>query len=1213
MRSLFTTALCLWISSIGFAQNYWKPIEESAIRTQTNATRYIIPQQYQVFHLDLNALKAILALAPMEGKTSNLAVAFPMPDGTTQTFRAWNSPMMEEGLAKKYPQIRTYAAQGRGTTARLDISPNGFHAMIFTEAGTVFIDPYRSNDTENYIVYYRQDYINKTKKFECHVGENSDNHPTDDSGSVAEEAATFRGDHFGEAIRLRKYRAAVSCTGEYSAFHGGEKVKVLAAIVTTMNRVNQVYERDFAIRMNLVDREDTLIYINAATDPYSNDNSDKLINESHNNITKLIGTANFDIGHTFSTGAGGLAGLGVVCTASEKGSGITGIDSPIGDPYDIDYVAHEIGHEFGGDHTFNSSTGSCSGNRSANWAYEPASGITIMAYAGICAPQDLSPHSIDNFHVGSLEQILLFSRKNAGSKCPVKDTIPNTTPTVTYGTKGFTIPISTPFIMKGKATDAEGDTIHYCWEQYDLGPQGDIKASDTKAPLFRPFSPTLDSFRIFPRMSDIVNNKTTYGEVLPSAARTLNFRLTARDYRDGAHGGGGSSWENYQIKVAGTTPFLVTQPNKVDSFVIGSYLEVKWDVAKTNLAPVNCQKVNVWLSTDGGYNYPILLKGDTPNDGQEFVLVPDTITNQARIKVEAADNIFFDISNKNFKIKKPTQPGISLATSPNEQAVCLPNVAKIKVLTTSLLGYSDSISLSVKGLPQGAVATFSKEKLLPSEESDITIDFGSNAQSSVTSINVIATANDSLKTTFTQTAKFNLYSNDFSDLSLIAPVDGATGINSIVANPKLTWKKSVNATTYNVQIANSPTFATGTILASANDLTVDNFTPTTNFAENKTFYWRVQPVNSCGVASYSDAASFHTVVLNCSDYKSDSLLAKWSSSAATTINAPIDVAIDGTVNSVSIKFMRGKHNWFGDLQAYLVSPEDTVVTLFEKQCIGVGTAFNLGFDDLATPTNICPPNTGKLYKPKQALSKFKGVSTKGTWNLRMTDSNTSNGGTFYNWAIKFCADVKFAAPFLLENKELHVQPNKARYLKNYLMMGDTTVASNEVTYTIVTDTRAGHLLLNKKILSIGETFTQDDINQRKVKYENTDSTAVSDYFRFTATNPAGGYLGTPRFNIVIDKNATIDAAKDVSANNWNIRLYPNPAQDMLYLDADQLPTNTALNLRLVNAQGQMVRQWSKFSLQSTNSLELGTLPSGMYFLQGVGEKINFSKKVIIEK
>ncbi len=451
---------------------------------------------------------------------------------------------------------------------------------------------------------------------------------------------------------LRTYRAAVAATGEYTQFHGGTKAAGLAAIVTTMNRVVGIYEKELEVRMVLVANNDDVVYTNGATDPYSNNDGYAMLSENQDNLDTVIGNGNYDIGHAFSTGGGGIAYLGAVCGSGIKAGGVTGRPDPVGDPFDVDYVAHEMGHQFGANHPFNGNEGSCGGgNRNASTAYEPGSGSTIMAYAGICGSQDLQPNSDDYFHGVSQDEINAYTTLGNGNNCPSKTAIGNSAPVVDVGIGGFTIPAETPFSLTGSATDSDGDPLTYTWEEFDLSrwaghpdlPRGD-------APIFRSFKPVNVPTRTFPKFNDLLNNTHTIGELLPTYSRTLTFRLTARD-NQAYPNGGRTGYDMISFEVTDNAgPFLVTAPNTAMTWFEGTFETVTWDVANTTAAPVSCSAVDILLSTDGGYTYPYILAESTPNDGSQQITVPYAPTSTARVKVACASSIFFDISNVDFEV-----------------------------------------------------------------------------------------------------------------------------------------------------------------------------------------------------------------------------------------------------------------------------------------------------------------------------------------------------------------------------------------------------------------------------------------------------------------------------------------------------------------------------------------------------------------------------------
>ena len=634
--------------------------------------------EFRAFTLDDQGMNTVLDAVPDQTATipfgrsivDTQTITLPTPGGKMQRFEIFDSPVMAPELAEKFPEIRTFAGQGiddPSASVRLDRTPAGLHAQVLSHEGSWYVDPYYRSDDSLYASYFSSsvsgerpaiiqhdilhDHEDELELHDESLHDRDDIEHQADSDIISNDLSLRNASSVLQrsGAELRTYRLAVAATGEYTAFHGGTVALGQAAIVTAINRVSGIYENELSIRLELVANNDSLVYTDGATDPYTNNSTFALINENQANINNVIGNANYDVGHVFSTSNGGLASLGVVGITGTKARGVTGLTSPLGDPFYVDFVAHEIGHQFGGHHTFNGDSGNCNGgNRTASAAFEPGSGSTILAYAGICGNDDLQSNSDPYFHSHSFDQVINHV-DNAIPSVGTRTATGNNVPTINAG-NDYTIPAATPFTLTATGNDADvNDVLTYNWEQRDLGPQQDVNNGDNgQSPLFRSFLPTTDPARTFPRLSDLINNTTVIGETLPTTTRVMNFRAIVRDNRAG---GGGVNTDDVVINVQDTlSPFAITNPNSAVTFPASSTQTVTWDVAGTDVSPINVSNVNILLSTDGGMTYPTTLASNVPNIGSHAVTLPNVNTSLARIKIQPVGNIFFDISDSNFSI-----------------------------------------------------------------------------------------------------------------------------------------------------------------------------------------------------------------------------------------------------------------------------------------------------------------------------------------------------------------------------------------------------------------------------------------------------------------------------------------------------------------------------------------------------------------------------------
>ena len=631
--------------------NHWKKFEGKTAPSRLPMT--ITPKDYRVFTLDQQKMLSFLSNLSTDydqGQT----IMLPTPDNKYRAFHVWKTPIMEEGLAAQHPEIQTFTAvaeDDQNVTAKLDYTLYGFRALVYDGNSSFMIDPYSDNADGFYISFYKNDFIAESRNHACEVGMHPDLNlfPSDNAtetvlGKGPRDLARTHGN-----LR-RVYRLAISCTGEYAqnaVGPGATKAQTLNKIISTVNRVNGIYEAEISVSMKIISANSDVVYVNPATDPYTcNTNLGCLINEVQTNITAVIGDQNYDLGHIVCTAGGGLAQLRAAC-AGGKARGT----STSSGPDDFSTMLHEMGHQLGANHTFSANTGGCNGNGNEPTAYEAGAGISTMSYAGLCDPNNVGGEQ-NFFHVNSLNEITTYL-SGTGGTCGVSS--PGTAPiSLAALTDSFYIPKNTPFELTApKATSTQPNAaITYSWEQYDLGNFGGTEANNgsaTEGPIVKCYLPDTSRTRSYPSYDRITSGEygtgaASAGQRLPTVARTVRFKLVARSKFQG--------WGTFnyidsvvRLKVdAASGDFRVTSQATPETWEPFTQKRIEWSVGGTDQDSVKCKWVNIYLSRDNGKTFPYLLVSNAPNTGAYNVTVPNVFTTQGRVKVKGTGNVFFDIN-----------------------------------------------------------------------------------------------------------------------------------------------------------------------------------------------------------------------------------------------------------------------------------------------------------------------------------------------------------------------------------------------------------------------------------------------------------------------------------------------------------------------------------------------------------------------------------------
>ena len=869
-KSLLTILFCSIVMT-GFTQSfYWEKIKNTPSE-KTSILKNFDKNKYQLFSLNLDNFKILLADVPSRkniGSSPMVVINFPDKKGNMERFQVSETSTLAPEIAIKYPNIKTYigfSLDNPGGRIRFSVTPQGLKTMsTYPNKPALFTVPLNKGDESLYITYDRGMRIDSKKDFEC---------LTENENVPIKEIISFNRDANDQI--LRTLRIAISTTGEYTNFwddgddtNGDAQEDALAALVSTLNRTNEVFEVDMAITFQLVTGTE-IIYPTSSTDPYTGSFNSQL----QSTLTSEVGESNYDIGHLFNYGGNnGNAGcIGCVCVDGQKGSGFSShsfTDNDGGpnmdDFFDIDYVPHEIGHQMGGNHTFSQS------NEGTGVNYEPGSGTTIMGYAGITGANDVQDHSDPYFHYGTINQVL----NNLDTRtCWTSTEITNNPPVADAG-DDYTIPQGTAFKLVGSATDSdEEDVLTYTWEQVDSGTTTSSNFGPTKTSggVWRSRPPSSNPTRYMPVRSRVLSGELTEAnpqetedntswETVSTVGRALNFALTVRD-RSETNGVGQfpqSDFDFMTVTVDGDSgPFAVTSQTTNETWNVGESQTVTWDVAGTDTGSVNTSTVNIYLSTDGGLTFPFLAASNVANDGSHTFSVPpaDGDSDQLRVMVEGNDNIFYAINSTNFSLQESE---FAMTVEEPSVTVCSPNDVIYNFTYNTFLGFTGTTSFSTEGLPSGLSATFSSNTASTDGEGiELVISNIGVLNEGTYNFQITGTSGAIVKST---DVDFSVFSNILEIPVLTSPSMNITGVG---LSPVFSWEEISNTSSYDIEIATDQQFSS--VLFSEN-ISTNSFSGA-SLEESTVYYWRVKAKNTCGEGDFSEISSFTTQ--NCSVCFSD--------------------------------------------------------------------------------------------------------------------------------------------------------------------------------------------------------------------------------------------------------------------------------------------------------------------------------------------------------
>ena len=994
MRKLILVFFALTIQ-FSYCQDYWKINILSKHENKINFRKGIkfITFKNKIFTRKLLSIK----------DNEFFKIDFPNEKGELEFFWLMETKTLSKKIQMKYPNIRTfrgYSDKRKNVILRITFSSLGISGTLRTPKGFVFLQPLKDSNTDH-IFYVSDKYNYIQEKLFCKTT----------SIKISSSAQKINQRKSKKIINRapKSFRIAIAASGEYTEFwgdnndqNGTNSEDAFAAVVSTINRLNEIMEVDLGIRLIIVS-DASLMYEDKSSDPFNSN----FASEIHSTLSSLVGQENYDLGHLFHRGqASGDAGsVGNVCVNESKDraysahpftatNGSSGIF--LNDYFDLDFVLHEVGHQFGATHTY------AYDPEPFGVSSEPGSGSTIMSYAGFVSGENMQRHSDPYFHYHSIQDIESYVDNVS---CHSNINSSNQKPTVSAG-EDFYIPKGTAYYLKANGFDSDNDNLTYCWEQLD---SGRVDASNFGPQLLtgsvnRSIPPTENEIRFIPNISEILNgnltpsNPTLFSswETVSNVERTLTWGVTVRDRSESNPNGMGQiSQDVKKIFVAETAgPFRIVSNDSSDIvWKSGSNQKIIWDVANTDKPPISTERISIFLSIDGGENFSIPLAENIPNSGEAYIIVPGNIsTERARIKISADNNIYFAVNTSSFKIE---ERDFAFPFIEPEKISCgdeeLTFVFNFKTYNNfsgdvefELLEFPDQISYNISPSSLNSSGTRASVVLNRNE-----LPYGTyNILLSGTYENI------------SEQEEFvaSFYPDSISTPILVFPDDNVTDAN---INQNFEWSTVNYADNYRFELSTVEDFSS----LVKDEKTIENKISISNLDPLETYYWRVSALNTCGNSLPSNSRKLSTTVISCNAYTSNNIPVNLND-ATSALEGITEVKINVLDNLKIIDLdleLSIDHSYVQDLSIILISPEGNEVILTQNLG-GTGINYtNTVFDSESTNPiqSATPPFTG-IYKPIGNLKDLYDLNSRGEWTLRIIDQYPVDTGTLKFLELKLC-------------------------------------------------------------------------------------------------------------------------------------------------------------------------------------------------------------------